>query len=207
MEEPGSRPLAFEASLGPDCGGLGEWPLEHVVKALCFCHPDDDDAMWSAQIAAVRRLFAAARRNRLELLLEAIPSKVGPVDDRTTAAVMERFYDAGVFPDWWKLEAQPSDAGWRAVSDVLAARDPHCRGVLVLGLDAPEDALRNALAGAARHPVVKGFAVGRTIFGDAARRWFAGAIEDGEAVDMMAQRFSRLVDAWDAARTEGKAKQ
>ena len=42
VEWPGSRPLTLEPEIGPDFGGLSEWPLEHVVKVLCFYHPDDD---------------------------------------------------------------------------------------------------------------------------------------------------------------------
>ena len=41
--------------------------------------------------------------------------------------------------------------------------------VLVLGLDAPEAELAASFEVAARHPQVKGFAVGRTIFGAVAR--------------------------------------
>jgi 5-dehydro-2-deoxygluconokinase len=199
-ELPGSRPLAFEPELGPDLGGLSEWPLEHVVKALCFCHPQDDAAMWAAQEEAVMRLFAATRRNRLEFLLEVIPSKAGPVGDRTTAEVIERFYRRGIYPDWWKLEAQATDAAWEAASRAILTHDPHCRGILVLGLDAPEAEMTAALARAARHPLVKGFAIGRTIFGDAAREWFAGRMDDKAAVDRMAERFARLTAAWDTSR-------
>ncbi len=63
-----------------------EWPVEHVVKLLCFYHPDDPAEMRAGQEETVQRLFTAARRNRLEFLLEIIPSKAGPVDDMTTAA-------------------------------------------------------------------------------------------------------------------------
>ena len=70
VEWPGSRPLTLEPALGPDHGGLLEWPRDQVIKVLCFCHPDDDGDMWSAQEAVVQRLFHAARRNRLEFLLE-----------------------------------------------------------------------------------------------------------------------------------------
>ncbi|MFV2001958.1 MAG: 5-dehydro-2-deoxygluconokinase, partial [Paracoccaceae bacterium] len=48
-EWPGSRPLQLEPELGPDCGGLAEWPAEQVVKVLCFAHPDDDETMRGAQ--------------------------------------------------------------------------------------------------------------------------------------------------------------
>ena len=85
VELPGSRPLEIEPAIGPDFGGLAEWPAEHVVKCLCFAHPDDDAGTWARQEETVRRLFHAARRNRLEFLLELIPSKVGSVDDDTTA--------------------------------------------------------------------------------------------------------------------------
>ena len=44
--------------------------------------------------------------------------------------------------------------------------------------------------------IVKGFAVGRTIFNDAAEKWLAGKIDDAAAVADMADRFARLTRAW-----------
>ena len=112
VERPGSRPLRLE--IGDDFGSaLAEWPAEHVVKALCFYRPDDPAELRAGQEATVKRLAEAARANGLDFLLEIIPSKFGPVDDSTTAAVIERFYAIGVFPDWWKLEPMVSDAAWR----------------------------------------------------------------------------------------------
>lgn len=200
VEWPGSRPLTLEPDLGPDFGGLMEWPLEHVVKVLCFYHPDDDAATKAAQEETVLRLFTAARRNRLEFLLEIIPSKVGSVTDATSATVIQRFYDLGVFPDWWKLEPFTSDAAWANACAAITRNDPRTRGVVVLGLDAPEADLTASLALAARHDLVKGFAVGRTIFGEAARGWLAGTLTDAEAVAQMAGKYDTLCKAWDRAR-------
>ena len=145
------------------------------------------------QIARVKRLFTAARRNGLEFLLELIPSKVGPVDDHTTATLIQTFYDAGVFPDWWKLEPFKTDIAWQNAVDVITRNDPRTRGIVVLGLDAPEDELVASFALAAKQPLVKGFAVGRTIFGDAARAWLKGEISDAEAVTQMADRYMKPV--------------
>ena len=200
VEWPGSRPLTLEPEIGPDFGGLSEWPLEHVVKVLCFYHTDDDAATKAAQEDTVRRLFHACRRNRLEMLLEIIPSKVAPVTDDTSARIIQRFYDIGVYPDWWKLEPFTTDAAYEKACAAINANDPHTRGVVVLGLDAPEEELAASLAIAARHDLVKGFAVGRTIFGDAARGWLAGRIGDQEAIDMMVQKYTRLCQIWDKAR-------
>jgi 5-dehydro-2-deoxygluconokinase len=205
VEWPGSRPLTLEPELGPDFGGLMEWPLEHVVKVLCFYHPDDDAATRAAQEDTVRRLFHACRRNRLEMLLEIIPSKVAPVADDTSARVIQRVYDLGIYPDWWKLEPFTTAKAWATACAAISRNDPHVRGVVVLGLDAPEADLAAAFRLAARQPLVKGFAVGRTIFAEAARNWLRGEITDAAAVAVMAGTYARLCALWDAARDGGKA--
>lgn len=200
VEWPGSRPLTLEPAIGPDCGGLGEWPLDHVVKVLCFYHPDDEAAMKADQEATVTRLFHAARRNRLEFLLEIITSKAGPVDDMTSARVIQRFYDIGIHPDWWKLEPFGTDAAWANACAAIERNDCHTRGVVVLGLDAAPGRLAASFAKAARQPLVKGFAVGRTIFAEAARGWLGGRMDDAAAVADMAARYAQLCAVWDAAR-------
>jgi 5-dehydro-2-deoxygluconokinase len=187
VEWPGSRPLTLEPALGPDYGGLSEWPRDQVVKVLCFCHPDDDDDMWSAQEAVVQRLFHAAPRNRLEFLLEVIPSKVGLVEDGTTARIIQRFCDLGVYPGWLKLEPVKTEAAWRKSVEAIERSDPRARGIVVLGLDAPEDELAASF-----------------VLAHDLRRCGAsldeGENSDADAVAEMAQRFNRLCGIWDKAR-------
>ncbi len=203
-EWPGSRPLSLEPELGPDCGGLEEWARDNVVKVLCFCHPDDAPDMRARQEETVGRLFGAARRGGLEFLLEVIPSKVGPVDDATTATLIERFYAIGIYPDWWKLEPMTTPAAWETAIAAIERHDRHTRGIVVLGLDAPERELEASFRVAAAYDLVKGFAVGRTIFGDVARAWMKGEADDASAVERMAERFARLCGIWDAARAAAR---
>lgn len=199
-EWPSSRPLELEPELGPDCGGLVEWPLEHVVKVLSFYHPDDGDDVKAQQEATVKRLYTAARRNRLEFLLEVIPSKVAPVDDMSTAKVVERFYEIGVYPDWWKLEPLTTEEAWQNTCDAITRNDPHTRGIVVLGLDAPAEELEASLKVAAGFDLVKGFAIGRTILGEVARQWLAGKMSDADAVSEMAESYRSFCDLWDRLR-------
>ena len=206
VEWPGSRPLTLEPELGPDCGGLSEWPLEHVVKVLCFCHPADAPHMQADQEATITRLFHACRRNRLEMLLEVIPSKVGPVDDLTTARLITRFYDIGIYPDWWKLEPMQSTAAWAATCDAVQSRDPHVQGIVILGLGQSEAELAAAFRLAAPFALVKGFAVGRTIHADMGRAFLAGQIDEATAVVTMAENYRRLCGIWDQARATGVPK-
>lgn len=205
VELPGSRPLQLEAEMGLDFGSaLAEWPREQVVKVLCFYHPDDDAATKAEQEATVLRLSEAARSNNLEFLLEVIPSKVGPVSDDTTAQIIRRFYQLGVYPDWWKLEPMRSGASWTATCNAISEHDPHVRGIVVLGLDAPESELSESFSIAASYPLVKGFAVGRTIFADVARQWFKSGLSDEKAVAEMATRYNRLCQMWDDARNKSE---
>ena len=204
VERPGVRPLQLE--IGPDLGSdLVEWPREQVVKCLCNCHPDDPEAMWEAQLATLLRLQDAVIRAGLEWLLETLPSAVGPAAADTTAAVMERLYASGLRPDWWKLEPMPDPAHWDGACRVLERRDPHCRGIVVLGRDAPLAELAETFRVAAGRAPVCGFAVGRSVFGPLLEPWLGGRIGDAAAVAGMADRYRQLVAAWDAARTGGRA--
>ena len=100
-----------------------------------------------------------------------IPSRVGPVDDWTTARLIRSVYAAGIYPDWWKLEPFRD----RGRLGQCGIRDRGQRSALRRGIACwagrAEEALAESFALAARQPLVKGFAVGRTIFADAARAW------------------------------------
>lgn len=197
LELPGSRPLRLETDADGSLGAaLNEWPVDHVAKVLAFYHPDDDAALKAEQEATLKRVALACRQVGRELLVEIICSKNGPVGDDTMASVIRRLYDIGIKPDWWKLEGQPSAAAWAAVDAAIAENDLYCRGVVLLGLDAPLPELEAAFRLAQTARTVKGFAVGRSIFGEAARGWLAGTLDDEAATAMMAERFGRLVDAW-----------
>jgi 5-dehydro-2-deoxygluconokinase len=75
---------------------------------------------------------------------------------------------------------------------------------VLLGLNAPEEVLMAQFALAAPHAIVKGFAIGRTIFTHAAEGWLAGAMSDADAIADMAARFRRLSDAWDRAAAQAR---
>ncbi|WP_113333812.1 bifunctional 5-dehydro-2-deoxygluconokinase/5-dehydro-2-deoxyphosphogluconate aldolase [Rhizobium dioscoreae] len=195
VELPGSKPLKFEFS--QDIGSqLVEWPLNHCIKCLCFYHPDDPQELKAEQQEKLRTLFEAARKVGRELLVEIIASKNGPLTDDTIPRAMEELYALGIKPDWWKLEPQESTAAWKKIDAVIAKNDPWCRGIVLLGLEAPAEELIRSFEATLAAPSVKGFAVGRTIFSDAARAWLSGGMNDEEAIADMAGRFRQLTDAW-----------
>jgi 5-dehydro-2-deoxygluconokinase len=195
VELPGSRPLRFEYS--QDIGSqLIEWPTDHCIKVLCFYHPDDDAPLKQQQQNKLLSLYEAARKVGRELLIEIIAGKNGPLDDRTIARALDEIYALGIKPDWWKLEPQASKTAWAEIESVIMKHDPLCRGIVLLGLEAPAAELRTAFEATSDTPLVRGFAVGRTIFADAAFKWLGGSMSDEEAVDDMAERFSALCRIW-----------
>ena len=199
IELPGSCPLEFESSADV-ATEIATWPANHVIKCLAFYHPDDAQDLRERQERQLLRLQDAARKTRHELLVEIIASRDGGIDDGTVSRVMQRFYDLGMKPDWWKLEPTDSAGAWRNIERTIAANDPRCRGVVLLGLSAPEQELIASFDAAASTPIVKGFAVGRTIFAHAAEQWLAGRMDDESAIADLSRRFSVLVDAWRAAK-------
>ena len=199
VELPGSRPLEFDGIL--DLGShLAEWPVTHTVKCLCFYHPEDAEGLRQQQEKALLRLQDACRTVGRELLVEIVAGKHGRLHDETVASVLSRLYDIGIKPDWWKLEPQDTATAWANIGAVIARNDPFCRGVVMLGLEAPAADLARAFGVAAGAPVVKGFAVGRTIFAEPAKQWLGGRMDDEAAVAAMAASFGELVAAWQAAQ-------
>ncbi|MBX3605963.1 MAG: 5-dehydro-2-deoxygluconokinase [Piscinibacter sp.] len=203
VERPGSRPLAFED--GDNVGlALRTWPREQVVKCLLAHHPDDAPALAAEQIARVVSLARACHETGHVLLLELIPPRDRPQASDTLARGMAQIYAAGVRPDWWKLPP-PDAAGWGAIGKVVAQHDPHCLGVLLLGMEASEEQLWQGFVAAAGEPLCRGFAVGRTLFADAAAAWFAGQLNDDGVVAEVATRYQRLIGLWRSARAGAAA--
>jgi 5-dehydro-2-deoxygluconokinase len=199
IELPGSCPLEFESSADV-ATELMTWPSNHVVKCLVFYHPDDPQDLRDRQERQMLRLQDACLKTGHELLLEIIASKNGAIDANTISRAIQRLYDLGMKPDWWKLEPSEDPVAWINIECAIEANDPACRGVLLLGLSSPEAELIAAFDAAAARPIVKGFAVGRTIFADAAERWLSGQIDDEAAIADLSSRFSILVDAWRTAK-------
>lgn len=198
VELPGSYPLQFDRgrSLGTT---LLSWPQEQVVKCLVRFHPDDDIERRLEQEAQLRALYDAVQVSGHELLLEIIPPRELPRDADTVQRTLKRLYNLGIYPEWWKLEPM-SIAQWNAIEALITERDPYCRGVLLLGLNATIDELASAFRDARSSRICRGFAVGRTIFHEPSRRWLVGGLDDDALVAQVRDSFEALIRLWQDAR-------
>ena len=168
------------------------------MKCLTVYDVNDGESLRHAQDQQLLALEKAADASGHEFLLEVVPPRSVATETCVIAAV-EHLYEVGLTPDWWKLPPSPDPIMWQGVGDLIRKNDPYARGILVLGLDMPEQDLGKSFAGAATEPTVRGFAIGRTIFWPAAELWFAGDLDDAGAVSMIGESFTRVRNLWPSA--------
>jgi len=194
VELPGSVPVEFEgdASIG---SRLKSWPTEQIVKCLVFYSASDTENLKRQQDDRIVELYQSCGESGHQLLLEIIP----PAEEITTGESLYQSIDhllkLNVRPDWWKIPCVESE--WAAkICALIQDTTPHCCGVVVLGLDAPVAELAKGFEAFRGLPLVKGFAVGRTIFGESARRWLAGEYDDATLVVEVENNYSTIIDLW-----------
>ncbi|MBI6549662.1 bifunctional 5-dehydro-2-deoxygluconokinase/5-dehydro-2-deoxyphosphogluconate aldolase [Xenorhabdus lircayensis] len=193
IELPGSRPLCLEhGNLGSQ---LVSWPREHIVKCLVFFHPEDNQPLRLEQEKTVQEVYAACCQSGHELLLEVILPVDMPHSDELYLRALQRFYNLGIKPDWWKLPPMQS-VTWDQITALVEQRDPYCRGVVILGLDAPEAILKASFNAAAGKSIVKGFAVGRTLFGQPSLQWLADEIDEETLIRQIKTNYHNLISHW-----------
>jgi 5-dehydro-2-deoxygluconokinase len=190
-----SRPVEFVG--GPNVAAtLRAWPEEHVVKCNLYMHPEDNAQTREIQEQRVLQLYDACLANDRSLLLEVQATSGTIYDGDSVARLLGRFYEIGVRPDWWKVPPNPDPAVWERIGDVVRKHDPYCAGLLVLGQAMEEEKLVESFAAAASEPLCRGFAIGRSIYGEPARRWLAGEMDDEELVSSVADRYAHMNALW-----------
>jgi 5-dehydro-2-deoxygluconokinase len=190
-----SRPVEFVG--GPNVAAtLRAWPQEHVVKCNLYMHPQDSPEIKELQEQRVSQLFEACVHEDRLLLIEIQPPLGMSYDESSVAELLDGFYEIGVRPDWWKVPPDPDPGVWERIGDVVRKHDPYCAGVLVLGRALEEEKLAESFVAAASEPLCNGFAIGRSIYGEAARRWLAGEIDDEKLLSSVTESYERMVSLW-----------
>jgi myo-inositol catabolism protein IolC len=204
VEESGQRELRYLDDGHPDRVIAAYHP--DYVKVLVRYNPGGDTAMNGRQRARLRDLARLLDGGPQQLMLEllvppedaqlaAVAGDRGRFDRELratlTAAAVREIAGEGVRPGLWKIEGPESPDDAARVAEAVRSADPDA-ACLVLGRGADYAAVRRWLAIAAATDGFAGFAVGRTIWWDALRRY----LDDGDrdaAVRTVAGRYLELV--------------
>lgn len=157
IELPSSCPLMLEhGNIGSQLVNL---PQEHIVKCLVFYHPNDEQSLKLQQQRDLQEIYQACCQSGHELLLEIIlPKDSAPCspeeESQLYTSALSQLYDLGIKPDWWKLPSIDQQ-GWKDIDELIEQQDPYCRGIVLLGLDAPLDQLEKGFRDAAQSKMYK----------------------------------------------------
>ena len=205
----------FDFQYGDDFGAHIEKFDPDFSKVLVRYNPDDPDTeMNKRQLERLKRLADWLHENdRLflfELLVPATDAQleqVGGESDRYDAELrpdlmrraIEEIQDAGIEVDVWKIEGvdEQSDCETLAQTTRRDGRD----GVVcvLLGRGASDDKVDHWLRQAAPVDGFIGFAIGRSIWGDALTGYINGSLEREVASKQVAENYLRFVKVYEDA--------
>ena len=199
LEVTGQAPVRF-AGDGDVAHFVKQWPRERVVKVLMVTSVGQDPAIAFENEQRLVTLSRVCRNLERDLLVEILPMPGHANSAEDLARVMERWYDVGIRPAWWKLPAPGSSEGWAKLDRLVRDRDPGCRGFLMLGGGTTDDALAQGFTDAAAVDSVRGFALGRPLFHESAEAWFAGEVSAAAAARAILTKYDHAVALWRRSR-------
>ncbi len=197
VEASGKRELEFEH---PDWRQRLEAIRPTWAKVLVRYNTSGDRAMNGRQRDRLLELQSAATEVRVEFLLELLvpPEPAQRAEDYDTATrpglvidAIDELRRAGIEPDLWKIEGLEQRQDCRTVAEHAGAP------CVVLGRGADAQAVERWLRAGAG--IFGGFAIGRSIWWDAARAYVGGSADRDATVSAIAERYGHFVDVYHAA--------
>jgi myo-inositol catabolism protein IolC len=184
-------------------------------KVLVRYNPEGDREMNERQSARLRRLSEWLHEHRrkylFELLVPAEPTQLerfeGDEDRYDTELrpelMMEailQLQNAGVEPDIWKIEGIEDREACREIAQLVRREGRDRVSCVVLGRGASDEKVDAWLRAGAGLEGYIGFAIGRSIFGEAVKAFAGGEGFDHDgAVDSIASKYRRFIDVYEGA--------
>jgi 5-dehydro-2-deoxygluconokinase len=197
VERAGAFPLDWAAA-----DPFAARPPGSFVKVLIKDRTDYAAAVRADQFGKLLSLQSWCRACATPLVIEILVPRQGEneeeFDDRQRPEMLAHSirdaYARGLEPDYWKVEATPSDAG-AAIIDAAIAERPNGRQI-ILGKGAEPGLISRWFAAAASSRTLCGFAIGRSVFWKPGTAFLSGAMTAESAVDAMASTYVALVEAY-----------
>ena len=201
----------FEFQYGDDFGAHIEAFDPSFAKVLVRYNPDSDAEANRRQTERLARLSRWLReRDRkflFELLVPATKDQLDRFDGdqrrydmqlrpELVVATIAALQGGGVEPDIWKIEGLDTTAACENVvaqAQVEGRDDVKC---IVLGRGADEQQVIEWVQTGAAVDGFDGFAVGRTLWEEALRKYLAGQLSHDEAVYEISSRYRDVIDAY-----------
>lgn len=206
----------FEFQYGDQFGEHIEAFDPTFVKVLVRFNPEGDPDLNRRQTERLARLTEWLRSRGRSLLFELlVPATTLQLDSfeghqrdydihlrpRLVVETIACLQAGGVEPDIWKIEGLDSKADASAVVRQARSGGRDRVDCIVLGRGANWDSVVLWLEIGASVPGFAGFAIGRTLWRDALVDYLAGRSSESATIRVIADRYQRLIDTYNAAAT------
>jgi myo-inositol catabolism protein IolC len=198
-----SKPVVYEEEERSLNGAVFDEHPINIPKVLVRYNPAVADDLAARQLQNLKTTADRVRARGLPFLVEII---VPPTREQRAESGSAADFDRDLLPDltltaidhikatgadvdYWKLEAMPDVARFRALLERCREGVDHPVEAVVLGKNAPQETLVGWLQNAADAGFI-GFAIGRSIWWDAAQELRAGRIERDEATGRIARNYA-----------------
>ncbi len=204
----------FDFEFGEDFARHIEEFEPDFVKILARYNPEGDREVNRRQAERLARLsdYLAPRETKylFELLVPAEPHQLAALESdseryaielrpQLAATAIAELQEAGVEPDIWKVEGLETAEDCKLVADAARAGGRDDVACVVLGAGADEATVAHWLRQAATVDGFVGFAIGRTIFWDALKKWIAGESDRETAVSEIAGNYRSTIELYESA--------
>jgi myo-inositol catabolism protein IolC len=112
---------------------------------------------------------------------------------------IEELQGSGVEPDIWKIEGLDTREDCERVAEKARAGGREGVVCVVLGRGADDAAVENWLRQGAGVPGYSGFAIGRTIWGNALKGFVDGSLDRDAAAAMISENHRRMIEVYEQA--------
>lgn len=204
----------FDFEYGDDFGAHIEDFDPTFSKVLVRYNPEGDAEMNANQLVRLKNLgdwlHERGRTYLFELLVPAEPAQleaVGGDADRYDTEVrpglmlqaIRDLHAGGVEPDIWKIEGLDKREDCEAISELVRSDGRGDVACVVLGRGADDDAVDHWLRQGSGVPGYRGFAIGRSIWGDPLMAFVEGKLDRAEAAKRIGQNYLRFIEVYDGA--------
>ncbi len=180
------------------------------IKTLVRYNPEANRVDLDKTLANAKIVSDFAKTHNIPYMIEPL---VQPTDTQKeiadfdhamrpdlTVRMINEIYESGIFPTVWKIEGSDDIEFYNKAADAIAAHDTDAR-IVVLGRNETIETVSTWIATGAQNDYVIGFAVGRTVFLDAIKKYISKEITRDQAVQQIGENFYKIYKAFTNAKT------
>jgi 5-dehydro-2-deoxygluconokinase len=176
------------------------------IKTLVRFNPTAPAADLALSLENLKKVSDFAHEHQIPYMIEPL---VQPTEEQKdiadfdhnlrhdlTITMIHTIYQAGISPTVWKIEGSDIPSFYTRVAEAIQTYDDQSR-IVVLGRNETLEKVISWIQAGIQEQKVIGFAVGRTVFLEALKKFLSGDFTSEEAIHEIGERYYRLYCAFE----------